>query len=146
MTKHWLSITYEPKIEAVFDGSCTQTIRPGWKYSVGDYVGYHLWEGLPYRSKWGRRTKLMEIVETTDITVFQEILIINKWMNYYWYHPVCFDKIYGWNHELTDRIAKQDHINPSTGIALRDVLKSFYGELNGQEMQIIRWNPKKVIE
>lgn len=29
---------------------------------------------------------------------------------------------------------------------LIDVLKSFYGELNGQEMQIIRWNPEKVSE
>jgi len=145
MTKHWLPLTYEPKIEAVFDGSCTQSIRHrfnlGRRYSVGDYVGFHTWEGLPYRSKWGRRTKLMEIVEVINLECYEETVI-----EYY-----GMDESDGWEEHFwgdwwTDDIARRDFINPPTGIALRDVLKSFYGEFNGQRMQIIRWNPEKVIE
>src|SRR5688572_20117078 len=148
MTKHWLPLTYEPKIEAVFDGSCTQSIRLGSKYSVGDYVGYHLWEGLPYRSKWGRRTKLMEIEEIIYINVAEEGFTLESIALSHWITPPVKldDAMVLWESSIADNIARRDFINPPTGIALRDVLKSFHGELKGQPMQIIRWNPEKVKE
>ena len=81
----------------------------------------------------------MEIKELINISVYNDHLEtypLGQWNS----------EIEHWTHRRMDDIARRDCINPPTGIALRDVLKSFYGELNGQEMQIIRWNPEKVIE
>lgn len=61
MRKHVLPLTYAPKIPAVLDGRCTQTIRAGRKFKTGDLVMFHGWEGLPYRSKWSFRTPYFKI-------------------------------------------------------------------------------------
>ena len=58
MRKWNLSLTYEPKIQPVIDGTCTQTIRTVGKAgrkSVGDLISFHGWQGRPYRSSWSWR-------------------------------------------------------------------------------------------
>ena len=58
MRKHVKALTYKPKIEAVKDGRCTQTIRQGHNISVGDEILFHGWEGRSYRSKWSGRLRV----------------------------------------------------------------------------------------
>lgn len=68
--KHILPLTYEPKIQDVIDGKCTQTIRPisSTKFKEkGDLVMFHGWSGQPYFSKWSFRTPYWEITQTFDI-------------------------------------------------------------------------------
>ena len=53
-----MSLTYGPKIEAVFNDECHQTIRlvrSDAPLSVADRLTLHTWSGRPYRSPWGRR-------------------------------------------------------------------------------------------
>lgn len=41
MRKHVMSIAYPYKIDAVQDGRCTQTIRKGRRFAVGDEILIH---------------------------------------------------------------------------------------------------------
>ena len=133
--KHILPLTYLPKIPAVLEGRCTQTIRTGWKFQVGDLVMFHGWEGRPYRSKWSFRTPYWEIQKTIDITL----------------HPAGFEitsesepsVLIPWMSLTMDKIARMDGIDSlvNPGIHLRNILirlNSFKKEW-GTEMQIIRW-------
>lgn len=134
--KHVKSFTYAPKIEAVFDGRCTQTIRklnPLRPVRVGDEILFHTWTGRPYASKWGRRMRV-KVTEVIDATL-HEIGMVLRFQN-------DALEFYGWRTEEADEIARKDFIDPPTGEGLYDVLEEknedFYGEY-----QIIRW---KVLE
>jgi hypothetical protein len=166
----WSALTYEPKIQAVIDSRCTQTIRPKWDKQVGDRIGFHGWEGRPYRSKWSWRAGPWEIIDIDNITVdengirfFGEVCISEKrrpsQLNGKQFIFMRLDEIHYWDGSnpiimspLTDpimvsddpsarldAIAEKDFIDPPTREALRDVLKSMYGELDDSEMQIITW-------
>ena len=118
MTTHILSMTYAPKIEKVFSGEITQSIRRWWpgqpKKMIGDDLLIHTWEGKPYRSKWGKRLyaeiTYLDIIDLTTMT-----------------YP-----------EL-DELAKLDGIDPPTGAELKKVLWGLNG-INF-DYQIIRWKP-----
>lgn len=124
-----IPLTYEPKIEPVRKGECTQTIRTGRKFAVGDLIRFYRWAGKPYRSK--RETITGYMVITHEIPLF--------------IHPWGIEngkdvaERYLW--EQCDKLAESDGIVPPTGEALRDVLVSKNGKIpeGGIEAQIIRW-------
>ena len=128
MKKHNIALTYAPKIEAVLDGRCRQTIRTGRRFEVCDLVSFHGWEGLPYRSKWSFRTPYFELktVINADFHKKYGMYVPGTW--YYWDDP-----------EITG-IAELDFIDPPTGKALRDVLFGLNAKQGSHfEAQIIRW-------
>ena len=128
MTTHIMSFTYAPKIEGVRNGTIRQTIRKWRKNRTirpGDYILFHGWEGRPYRSKWSWRKK----VKVTE--VYQ--LLFSE------------DGVYNLKRRVDDgtlnKLARDDGIIPTTGEALKEVLK----KLNGPEWEdwyeVIRWEP-----
>lgn len=124
-----MSMTYAPKIDAVQDGRCTQTIRTMRKreIKVGDSIRFHGWEGTPYRSKWNNP---MRVTVTEVLYCFASTGGV-KFKN---------NKIIPWDDIIIDIIAMNDFIDPPTGPALRDVLF----ELNNapsvpMKYQIITW-------
>jgi len=130
MAKHVKSITYGPKIEAVKDGRCTQTIRTGRGVSVGDEILFHGWSGRPYRSKWDWRKRVV-VTECLDIYISQNHIGI-------WERNIYFK--YGWKKLFCDKLAALDFIDPPTGEALRDVLFKLNGiPKEPVPAQIIRW-------
>ena len=141
MKKYNLPQTYAPKIPKVLSGECTQTIRAGRKFQVGDLVSFHGWEGKPYRSKWSFRTPYFEIHTTWNITICQEGILFPELLVGYDYSPEMFRE---WN--CLDWLAVLDGIEPATGEELGKVLLSMneleptennlLGEL---DMQVIRW-------
>jgi hypothetical protein len=133
MRKHNLPLTYKPKIPAVLEGRCTQTIRAGRKIRVRDLVSFHGWEGRPY-SKWSFRMPYKEIHTVWNVKLFAggigfpEIQGID-------YSPYMFR-----NWDLLDWLAKLDFIDPPTGEELGNVLLSMHKiPLGGLPAQIIRW-------
>ena len=129
ISRHVMSITYEPKINAVQNGRCTQTIRSMRKkeIKVRDSILFHGWSGKAYRSKWNNKMR----VTVTEILYFFASTEGVKFEN---------SKIIPWDDIMIDILAMNDFIDPPTGQALRDVLF----ELNGApstpvEYQIIRW-------
>jgi len=124
--RHVMAITYEPKITAVQNGKCRQTIRTIRPINPGDVITFHGWVGLPYRSKWSWRKEVtVSDVIPTEITndgMFIEG-ILHTWTSWY---PA--------------RLAEYDHISPATGEALRDVLFRLNGvPKEPVECIIIRW-------
>lgn len=128
MKKHNIALTYKPKIEAVLNGRCRQTIRVGHRFEVGDLVSFHGWEGLPYRSKWSFRTPYFELktVINADFNKKYGMYVAGTWYN--WYDP----EIKG--------IAELDFIDPPTGEAICGVLFGLNAKQGSHfEAQIIRW-------
>jgi hypothetical protein len=124
-------MTYAPKIDAVQDGRCTQTIRSmrKRKITVGDSILFHGWTDpkKPYNSKWNNR---MRVTVTDVIYCFASDGGV-KFEN---------TNVIPWDDIIIDIIAMNDFIDPPTGPALRDVLF----ELNGapstpEKYQVIRW-------
>jgi len=110
-----IPMRYAPKLDAVFDGRCTQTIRKSCKFEAGQRRWVFEWSGKPYRSKWGRRM-LVEIVSVGRVEMGE--------------HAMCFKWADGrdllrctWESTQADILAVKDHIDPPTGVALRNVLK-----------------------
>lgn len=134
MTRRWnIPMTYPPKIPKVRDGTCTQTIRFGRKYHVGDEIRYFNWSGRPYRSKWILLTGYMPLIEVIDVYIGNCTFgYVSSGCGYKWHSPII------------DEIARLDGIEPPTGEALRDVLISKNGKIpaEGREAQIIRWEWK----
>ena len=129
MRKHFISMTYQPKIEPVQDGRCTQTIRTGRKFSVGDSILMHGWSGRPYRSPWGWRKR----VTVTDI--------LNILISEIGIHVDDGHIVYPWDDDMPNIWAKLDFIDPPTGEALRDILFGLNGAPDEpHEYQIIRWS------
>jgi len=125
------AFTYAPKIPAVLDGRCTQTIRaiktddpdkiPIWD----DQILFHGWEGKPYRSKWSWRLR----VEVEKFLVLElEKTGLTDTMN---------GKFYPWAHPKLTYLAELDFIDPPTGEALGKLLLGWYGP--GQLLQVIRF-------
>lgn len=137
---HIRSLTYRPKIEAVFNGECRQTIRlipkdkdhPGApslpKIKVGDTILFHTWAGRPYRSKWDRRM---------TVKVVQTIPIFN-WDGCWHHWPPSCEPI---TESQMDWIAKQDGIEPAIGVALEQLLMKLNGlnQLHDTDWLIIRF-------
>lgn len=126
MTKFNLPLTYQPKIRAVIDMKCTQTIRVGRKFKVGDLVSFHGWEGKPYRSKWSFRTPYFRLCEVIDISILPDGIGLGETV-----YPWC--KLSG--------LATLDHIYPPTGEQLGITLREL-DNLDDKivDAQIIRWD------
>jgi hypothetical protein len=132
MAKYNLPLTYKPKIDAVISGACTQTIRAGRRFEVGDLVSFHGWEGKSYRSKWSFRTPYRELRQVLDITINKKHGIIHE--------KYCYSWDDDWDCATIKKIAKLDYINPPTGEALCDVLFGLNAKQGSHfEAQIIRW-------
>ena len=141
MKKYNLPLTYAPKIPKVLDGRCTQTIRAGRKFKVGDMVSFHGWEGRPYRSKWSFRTPYFEIHTVWDILVWRTGILFPEMKSHVDYSSEHFT---AWL--FLDWLAVLVGIVPETGEELGRVLlemnelvpteNNLLGEL---EMQVIRW-------
>lgn len=129
MSKHIMSMTYAPKIDAVQDGQCTQTIRTmrKRKIEVGDSILFHGWSGVAYRSKWNKQMR----VTVTGVS--------KCWMSL---NGVRLNKntLVPWNSTIIDTLAMNDFIDPPTGPALRDVLFELNSAPSVPMMyRIIRW-------
>lgn len=132
MKKHVMAITYKPKIEPVKDGRCTQTIRKGRRFTVGDSVLIHGWEGRPYRSKWSWRMRVI-ITMAAPIVIHNEgISGVNRYGNI---GAICH-----WWGNYCKTLAIEDSIEPATGEELKNVLFGLNGEpTESEQYQIIRW-------
>jgi len=128
MTRKWiLPLTYSPKIPAVLDGRCTQTIRPGRKFLARDLIMFHGWEGRPYHSKWSFRTPYWELHMAWPILIHPEGVITSGELN-------------RWGGVVCNELSKRDGIDPPTGKELGRVLLSMHKiPPEGLEAQIIRW-------
>lgn len=124
-------LTYSPKIQGVLDGKIRQTIRTGRKYSKGDLISFHGWEGKPYRSKWTDRTPYFLIFEVIDVYIEDGGIRREG-------HSLA-----KWTEPIMDCIAELDGIDPPTGEALGKVLLGLNKISPGEwvEAQIIRWDP-----
>ena len=135
MTTHIIPLSYKPKIEAVKNGKCTQTIRKVKKreYNVGDKIIIHGWEGRPKYSKWGWRVNGV-LTSVTYVKISEDGLRFPNG------DVVAY---YSWDSEVAKELAERDFIDPPTGRALKEVLK----ELNGWNWEgfyhILRWRPSK---
>ena len=138
--RRWnLPLTYQPKIEPVRKGECTQTIRvcmPGKpKKQVGDLIRFYVWSGKPYRSKRETITGYMVLVTVKNCRItlagIDYLTFLGETRFWYW--------------DELDALAALDGIVPATGEALRDVLieKNPIPE-GGTEAQILRWDPAGV--
>lgn len=134
MRKWNIPITYEPKIEPVRKGLCTQTIRTGRKFAVGDIIRFYRWTGKPYRSKRETITEYMPLEYVFEIDIRKDGIVTYNFDGY-------ADAIFEWETKDAARLAQLDGIVPPTGEALRDVLVSKNGKIpeSGVEAQIIRW-------
>ena len=124
-----LPMTYPPKIEAVKSGECRQTIRRGWRFWVGDEILFHGWSGKPYRSKWDWRLRV-KLFNVHDV-ILSEDLVEEEWALNKWTHH--------WDGAVMNFVAKEDHIDPPTGPALKDLLKEMYGKDWEGKYQILVW-------
>lgn len=128
MKKHVMAITYTPKIESVISGECRQTIRKGRKFSVGDSILIHGWEGRPYRSKWSWRMRV-------EVQHIQNISIDARGI-----HRASHAIPIRWGSETLKEIVEMDFIKPATGDELKTVLFGLNGiPTEPEPYQIIRW-------
>ncbi len=125
---HNIPFTYKPKIEAVKNGTCLQTIRMRNKRrkKAGDTLYLYGWAGKPYRSTWAWRRREI-CTSVINITILLHgIHYIDTW------------KFLTWS--KLDDLAARDHIYPPTGKELGKVLISKNDiSIEGAPGQIIRW-------
>ena len=126
-----IPMSYKPKLDAVFDGRCTQTIRKGRKYAVGQRRWIFGWSGVPRHSKWGRRM-LVEIVGCHGLKVRKD------WIGFFPDERAIPQWASCWARNATE-LARLDFIDPPTGSALRDTLKRLNGRDWQGEYQVVRW-------
>ncbi len=134
MTRKWTRpLTYAPKIPAVLEGTCTQTIRPKRLIQVGDQIMFHGWEGKPYRSHWSFRTPYWTVRLVWPI-------IIQVW-------GIQFPHAsYSWGSTELDILAEYDGIVPAYGHELGRILTSMHKiPEDGLPAQIIRWDPGRPV-
>jgi len=98
--KHILPLTYEPKIQAVLNGKCTQTIRPisyTKEKKVNDLIMFHGWSDKPYRSKWSFRTPYWRITKVFDIRFLKNYgenrVILRKADSNYYFFDLLLDEM-----------------------------------------------------
>jgi len=140
MTKHIMSMTYEPKIEPVQSGECTQSIRVGQRFEIDDSIQIHGWSDpkKPYRSKWNGQMR---------VTVTEVIpIMIDSFLGIGTQRPgINLTDWNAWDSAFVDDLAKRDFIDPPTGPALRDVLFKLNDEPDGPAMyQVVRWEIDEV--
>jgi len=134
---HIKAFTYEPKIQAVLDGVCRQTIRPIRKKEVkiGQVICFHGWAGRPYWSEWNWR-RYFKITEVMQIQVYLDGVLF----------PEADGGVNGMWKSWTelDEFAKMDGVQD--GITLGRLLHSHYGlksrkegAMVGKPMYVIRW-------
>jgi len=137
MAKHCLSLTYEPKIPAVRNGSCTQTIRPlgSVEKHVGDWVMFHGWSDKPYRSPWSWRTSYWELEYTASVKFYPgqmfEVFTVTE--------PVAYPK------EKMDEIARRDWFSDYE-VMFQQFRLMYKKKLESMIFQILRWDPKKAMD
>ena len=130
--KKWLPLTYKPKIIGVREGKIRTTIRVGERYSVGDEIAFHGWEGIPRHSKWSWRTPYFKLVEIIPIRVFK-----NGFEGHKTFH--------NWASPLANLIALRDGIVPdkigaTAGETLGRLMNSMHVITDkGLPAQILRW-------
>jgi len=127
MATHNMGFTYTPKIEAVKDGRCTQTIRYVNKRTIkeGDFLNLFTWSSKPYRSPWSWRLKV-RVREVITISVTDYGVRCGEWEK-------------PWDSYWIRKLSEHDFIDPPTGAELKKVLEGMHGALKGQVFQIIRW-------
>lgn len=127
--RKFLPLTYLPKIAAVQEGKCTQSIRIDTNLTIGDFIAFHGWEGRPYHSPWSFRTPYYRIRLAKPINVHAD----------YVYLPEEKKKLLVDN-PLLDMLAAKDYIDPPTGEELLRVLHAMHGPgiLRGK---VLRWEP-----
>ncbi|MFA4971981.1 MAG: hypothetical protein WC683_05160 [bacterium] len=149
MKKHNLPLTYPPKIAAVLAEECTQTIRPGRRFAIGDLLSLHGWEGKPYRSKWSFRTPYWPLVSVDDIWIERGGIRLTADTTYCQVDQIRVEPILvPWT--LLDRLAAKDGIVPPTGEELGRVLLGMHEKAvkragGSFPAQIIRWCPEELI-
>jgi hypothetical protein len=133
--KWCLPLTYPPKIQAVREGRCNQTIRAGWSKQVGDQVAFHGWAGTPRHSLWSWRAGYWPLVEVIDLLIIPSGIIYQD--------PRHGPIWYAWIHPLLEELAQRDFVDPPTGKELRRILLGMHkvDKLNGSPFQILRWRP-----
>ena len=138
---HVRAFTYQPKIRAVIDRECGQTIRPLREYvpihkriKVGDIIMFHGWQDKPYRSKWSPWTLSAVVSDVEELRIDRP----------YGFTIVRHDPparfVGSWDGPLGHLLARLDGIDPPTGRDLYKVLTSFSGSIQGMTFQIIRWD------
>jgi hypothetical protein len=133
-------LTYQPKIPGVQAGTINQTFRirkkekGPVKLKEGDYISFHGWEGIPYRSPWSWRTPYCKIVMAFPILVRNAGIYFDK-----------EKKCIGIGDQKLDLLAERDGIQPAKGEELIRVLHDLYGPgpLQGK---IIRWDPEPILK
>ena len=119
MKSYKMKMAYEPKIKAVVEGDCRQTIRRGRKYRKGDFITI-------IRTPQGFSPQF-QLVDVINIVVDKQkgFLIFEKW--------------YSWDSQTLQELAELDHIDPPCGEKLKRVLYGYYPKKDRFEAQIIRW-------
>ncbi len=146
MRKHVLPLTYAPKIPKVLDGRCTQTIRAGRKFKVGDFVSFHGWEGRPYHSKWsfGKPPIYWPTSFVRDCDILEKGIIAMFWVDKGNDGLKLSKGTYGratlWLWKELDWLAALDGIVPATGEELGKVLLAMHKIPDGGlPAQVVRW-------
>ena len=128
MARHVMAMTYKPKIAAVQDGRCWQTIRAVSKRAItpGDTITFHGWEDKPYRSPWSWRKEVI-VKEVIPIKIYPDGIEFGS--------GYCI-----WDSVTGYELARLDFIDPPLGLELKDVLFGLNTKQTGsQEYIIIRW-------
>ncbi|MDY6957737.1 MAG: hypothetical protein SVK08_01135 [Halobacteriota archaeon] len=126
--KHTKRMTYKPKLEEIKAGRVTQTIRKGRNISIGDTI-YFIDIDLE-----------VTVSLTIPIFCFEDFV----WFGYYNTEgEFILEWWVKWTDPLIDQLAKDDGIDPPTGLELKRVLLELYKmeafPRDGFEMQIIVW-------
>jgi len=138
------ALTYKPKIEAVRNGTCRQTIRINSKEKVGDILLLHGWSSRPYFSTWNWRMSV-PVTEAIPITITKDTVFTKVVLNPIDEHDEWIDRRelgYRWTN--LNELARLDGIDPPTGIELQNVLlkknkKLFQENPYGVPAQVLRW-------
>lgn len=132
MKKYVMSMTYPPKIDAVQEGRCTQTIRTikSRPIEVGDSILFHGWIGKAYRSKWNGHMRVT-VKEVLHCIITYDLIKVED------------NEAVPWDHHSIGELARRDFIENPTGLSLRHVLFTLNGGKPPTEpvrYQVIRWN------
>lgn len=130
----FLPLTYKPKIIGVLAGTINQSIRIDTDLQEGDFIRFHGWDGIPYRSKWSFRTPYLQLTTAMPVNIRK---------NDSFYFPETEEK-YSQPSEFLNNLAAQDGIDPPTTEELIRVLRAMHGggTLHGK---ILRWDPAPII-
>jgi hypothetical protein len=130
----FLPLTYAPKIAAVQEGTCTQSIRIEKKlnFQVGDFIAFHGWSGKPYHSFWSFRTPYYQVVLAEPIDIHEDSIYFPR-----------EKKFLAADDPQLAVLAAKDGIEPATGKELIRVLHAMHGPgiLKGK---VLRWDPSRV--